>query len=153
MGFMVVNTLTATNFGPTSIRLTTETFSDEPDVVVSPLQIRKATNPLAGAAIGDSAPGIEATGALALVQNTIVKKEFIYEFEVKEFAANSWQSGENFKIEVYMDDGTGVSLLATLYMKQQDLIDDATVEGVLVRVSSGSTDILGDVWSIVITRQ
>ncbi|MEE9324978.1 MAG: hypothetical protein V3U90_05470 [Dehalococcoidia bacterium] len=152
MGFMVVNAITVTNFGPTSIGLTKETFSDEPDVVVTAKLIAKAKGNQTGAPIGDSAPGVEADSTLPLVRNAIANREFLYEFEVKEALANSFQAGENFKIEVYMDDGVSVYLLSTLYMKQ-DTVNDSAVEGVLIRVSSGSTDVLGDVWSIVITRQ
>jgi hypothetical protein len=71
---------------------------------------------------------------------------------LKEAAANSLQAGENFKIEVYRDDGSSTSLVATLYMKQ-DTVDDASVEGVTVQAYTGLTDVLGDVFSIVITRQ
>ena len=66
---------------------------------------------------------------------------------------NSWQSGENFRIEVWMDDGTTNDLIATLYAKQVDLVDDASIEGVKVVASSGSANIVGDVFSIVISRQ
>ncbi|MEE9249379.1 MAG: hypothetical protein V3U79_11900 [Dehalococcoidia bacterium] len=45
------------------------------------------------------------------------------------------------------------SLIATLYTKQVDLVDDGAVEGVTVQAGSGSTTLLGDVFSIVITRQ
>ena len=152
-GFMVANAVTTTNLGTTSISLDRETFSDDPDVFVTAQRIFKAINPQAGPPIGDTQPGIEATTALPLVQNTIVKKEFVFEFELKETAVDSFSAEENFKIEVYMDDGTSTSLIATLYMRQQDLVDDGAVEGVLVRASSGLTDVIGDVFSIVISRQ
>ena len=66
---------------------------------------------------------------------------------------DSWQSGENFKIEVWMDDGTTNDLIATLYTKQVDLVDDASIEGVKVVASSGSSNVVGDLFTIVITRQ
>ncbi len=152
-GFMVANAVTTTNLGTTSISLDRETFSDDPDVFVTAQRIFKAVNPDAGSPIGDTPTGIEATTALPLLRNTIVKKEWVFEFELKEIAVDSFSSGENFKVEVYVDDGASTSLIATLYMKQEDLVDDGAVEGVLVKASSGLTDIVGDVFSILISRQ
>lgn len=152
MGVMVVNAVTSTNLGNGSIKLGKETFSDDADVVVTSKRIFKLSNADAGPASGDSAPGVEATSGLPQVNNALVKNKYAYEFEMKEAALTSWQSGENFKIEVYMDDGTTNSLLATLY-SQQGTVDDGNVEGVTVTVNTGDANIVGDLFSIIITRQ
>ena len=155
-GITMVSTVTSTDIGPTGgggISLARETFSDDADVVVSYKRIFKIGNADAASPVGDTAPGVEATSAIPQINNNLQRNRYAYEFEVKEALADSWQSGENFKIEVWMDDGTTNNLLATLYTKQVDLVDDAIIEGVKVVASSGSINILGDVFSIVISRQ
>ena len=152
MGFMVVNTITSNNLGSNNIKLGKEGFSDDADLVISAKQIYKLTTADAGPAVGDSAPGGESTSALPRINNALVKNKYAYEFEVKEAAVDSLQSGENFKIEVYMDDGTTTSLIATLYMKQ-DTVDDGSVEGVTVTANTGLPNVVGDLFSIIITRQ
>ena len=151
MGFMVVNTITSNNLGSNSIKLGKEGFSDDADLVVSAKQIYKLTSADAGPPVGEGAPGGESTSALPRINNALVKNKWAYEFEVKEAAVDSLQSGENFKIEVYMDDGS-TSPIATLYMKQ-DTVDDGSVEGVTVTANTGSANVVGDLFSIIITRQ
>ncbi|MBI2855767.1 MAG: hypothetical protein HYX93_02850 [Chloroflexi bacterium] len=154
MGVTVAYTVTATNLGPAgggSIKLVNESFSDDADVTVASKRIYKYTSN--ASAVGASAPGMEATSALPQVNNSISRNDFVYKFEVKEAANNSWQSGENFKIEVYMDNGSTNSLIATLYTKQVDLVDDGSVEGVTVVASTGSKNVVGNLFSIIITRQ
>ena len=115
-------------------------------------KLRKVSNAEAGPAVGDSAPGVESSSALPRVNNILKQNKYAYEFEVKEATVNSFQAGENFKIEVYMNDGTTNSLVATLYMKQ-DTVDDTSVEGVTVMADTASNNIVGDLFSIVVTRQ
>ncbi len=150
MSLTVAYTVSSTNLGNRGLTLAYETFSDDADVVVASKRIFKQRSNAAAA--GESAPGVEASSALPQVNNALQKNKWAYEFEVKEAAANSFQSGENFKIEVYMDDGTTNDLLATLYMKQ-DTVDDGNVEGVTVTVNTGEGKVVGDVFSIIITRQ
>ncbi len=153
MGIMVVSAVTSTNLGTESIRLGRETLSDDADVSVASQRIFKVRNPDVAGPAGDTTPGVEAASGLPQINNQLVRNNYAYEFVVQEAALNSYQSGENFKIEVYMDDGTTNSLIATLYMKQVTLIDDGTIEGVTVVVDSGLSSVVGDTFSIVITRQ
>ncbi len=151
MGVVVANTVTSTSLGSGLIKLGNETFSDDTDVAVSPKRIFKLKNADAGPASGDSAPGVAITNALPQVNNTLVRNNYAYEFEVKEASADTLGVGEDLKIEVYMDDGSTTSLLATLYT--QGATGDATVKGVTVTVDTGLTNALGDAFSVVITRQ
>ncbi|MEE9248980.1 MAG: hypothetical protein V3U79_09820 [Dehalococcoidia bacterium] len=153
MGIMVVNAVTSTDLGSQSIRLGRETFSDDTDVSVASQRIFKLKNADVAGPAGDTTPGVEAASGLPQVNNNLTRNDYAYEFVVQEAALDSFQSGENFKIEVYMDDGTTNSLLATLYTKQVDLVDDGTFEGVTVVVNSGLSSVVGDTFSIVITRQ
>ena len=104
------------------------------------------------AAAGTSAPGIESNDILPAVNNALTKNNYAYRFEMKESGATTWQLGENFKIEVYGDDGATITLLATVYT-QQATVDDANVEGVTVTVDLGSSSTIHDAFDIVITRQ
>jgi hypothetical protein len=152
-GFMVVNTLTSISLGTSPIKLGNDNFSDDPDLVVSAKRLFNEISIVT--AEGTGPPGVEAASGLPRVtngQSELLFARYLYEFELKEAAANSLQAGENFKIEIYRDDGSSTSLVATLYMKQ-DTVDDASVEGVTVQAYTGLTDVLGDVFSIVITRQ
>jgi hypothetical protein len=152
-GFMLVNTFTSTSLGISPIKLRNDNFSNDADLGVSAKRLFKEISVVVAA--GTDPPGVEATSGLPRVtngQSELLFARYLYRFEVKEAAANSLQAGENFKIEVYRDDGSSTSLVATLYMKQ-DTVDDASVEGVTVQAYTGLTDVLGDVFSIVITRQ
>ena len=91
------------------------------------------------------------TNALPQVNNTLVRNNYAYEFEVKESSPDTLGVGENLKIEVYMDDGATTSLLATLYT--QGATGDSSVKGVTVTVDPGVSNALGDAFSVVITRQ
>lgn len=152
MSVVVVNTITLSNLGTSTIKVYKDSFSDDPDLVLVSKKLRKVANAEAGPAVGDSAPGVESSSALPRVNNILKQNKYAYEFEVKEATVNSFQAGENFKIEVYMNDGTTNSLVATLYMKQ-DTVDDTSVEGVTVMADTASNNIVGDLFSIVVTRQ
>lgn len=154
-GFMVVSTMTSTNIGPaggSAIRLVNEAFSNDTDVDVSYQRIFKLATADVASPVGDTAPGLEATSAIPQVNNNLVRNKFAYQITVKEAAVNSWQSGENFKIDIWEDNGTTNSLIATLYTKQL-VVDDASIEGVKVVASNGSATVVGNVFKIVITRQ
>jgi hypothetical protein len=154
-GFTVVSTVTSTNIGPAgggAIRLVNETFSNDTDVDVSFQRIFKLATADVASPVGDTAPGLEATSAIPQINNNLVRNKYAYEFTVREAAVASWSSGENFKIDVWMDDGTSNSLIATLYTRQVT-VDNASIEGVKVVANGGLTNALGDVFKIVITRQ
>lgn len=101
-----------------------------------------------GTAAGTSPPGIEATDALPDAQTALVASNYEFRFEMKEVVATSWQSGDNFRIDV---SGNG-TLLGTVYSKQATA-NDSTIEGVTVHIDSGSTDKYLYAWSIEISRQ
>jgi len=154
MSVMMVYAVTTVDLGggsATSISLARETFSDDTDVLVVAKNFYKHTgSPLAAA--GETPTGLESDDTLPVVTNGGTGNKWIYEFEVKEAGATLWQVGENFKIEVYADDGTGMVLFSTTYVKQ-DSINDSLVEGVTVKAHTGQKDILGDTFNIVVTRQ
>ena len=150
---MMVNAVTTINLGSGSIRLGRETFSDDTDVTAVSQRIFKLRNADVAGPAGDSAAGVEAASGLPQVNNNLTRNKYAYEFVVQEAALNSFQSGENFKIEVYMDDGTTNSLISTLYMKQVTLVDDGSIEGVTVVVDTGLSKTVGNTFSLVITRQ
>ena len=55
-------------------------------------------------------------------------------------------------MDVYSDDGLSVTLRGTLYLKQ-DTVDDGNVEGVKVKIDTGYSNQIDDVWSILVTRE
>ena len=152
MGIMVVNAVTTTNLGTESIRLGRETFSDDTDVTVVSQRIFEITTADEALATGDTAPGVEASNLMPQVNTDLEAGNKAYQFEVKEATATSWQVGENFKIKVFIDEGGGPTIIETLYTKQ-DTVNDAAVEGVLVTPDSSNQDVIGQVFSIVITQQ
>ena len=89
---------------------------------------------------------------MATVNNALVKNNYAYEFELKESGVATLQSAENLKIEVFGDDGSTTSLLATLYT-QQGTVDDTNVEGVTVTVDLGSPTVVHDNFDIIVNRQ
>lgn len=117
MGFAVASTVTSTNLGNSNVKLATETFTDDADlsVVAKGIKLIQTTT----AAAGTSAPGVEVASPLGVVNNALTKNNYAYEFEVKESGVATLQSGENLKIEVYGDDGTTTTLLATLYTQSR----------------------------------
>jgi hypothetical protein len=75
---------------------------------------------------------VEVTSALPLINSALVSTNYSYKFVVKETQADSFQVGDNLKIEVRKN----AALIAILYMKQ-DVVDDATIEGITVEVDLG----------------
>lgn len=145
----VVNTVSSTDLGTSIVKLWAEGFSDDPDVVITGKQIVKAgANQTVS---GDTLPGIEAAPSFPQVNNALARKNFVYALDIREALADSWQSGARYRIEVFVDDGTTVSLLATLYIKQ-DTADDGQIEGATVKVDTGSNQVLGDAFTAIVTR-
>lgn len=151
-GIIFAATVTYTDLGVGLIKLEQQQYDDDSYVVieVSAAKIRK--NRKNESAVGDNSPGLEAEASLPKIQTSLVKKNYRYEFKIREASANSWQTGDRFKVDVYSDDGSSVTLRGTLYLKQ-DTVDDGDVEGVKVRIDTGYSNQIDDVWSILITRE
>jgi hypothetical protein len=148
MSFMVAQAVTSTDLGTSTVKLATETFSDDADVTVTAVGVGLVS--ANAAAAGDSAPGVEIVDTLPAVNNALTKNNYFYRFDVQESGVTTLQSAENLKIQVYGDDGSTTTLLATLYT-QQVTVDDGTVEGVQVTVDVGIT--VHDTYDIVVSRQ
>ena len=134
LSITIVSTLTKIDFGTLLINRDNRAFDaitlSEPGVAVS-----NQVTALAGtnaAASGGTSPGVEATAAFPSINTSLVSTNYSYTFVVKETKANSFQAGDNLKIQVFKD----AALITTLYMKQ-DVVDDASVEGVTVEVDMG----------------
>lgn len=148
MSFMAVNTLTSTSQTST-VKLSNETFTSDPDVAITFKGISKAAT--AQAAAGNTAPGVEATSALPVIQTALIKNNYVYSFEFKEAAVTSWPAARQYKVEVYGDDGTTVNLLATLYT-QQATSDAVNIDGVTVKLDTGSSSTANDSYSVIVTK-
>ncbi len=148
MSFMVAQAVTSTNLGTSSVSLATETFTDDADVTVTAVGVGVVGSNTAAA--GDSAPGVEIVDTLPAVNNALTKNNYFYRFDVQESGIDTLGSAENLKIEVYGDDGSTTTLLATLYT-QQVTVDAANAEGVTATVDVGST--VHDSYDIIVSRQ
>ncbi len=149
-GITIATTVTSGDLGTSSVKLTGQTFSDDADVTVTAVGV--IVNGSTGSAAGDSAPGVEVTSSLPAVNNALTKGNYAYKVQVKEASATSFQLGENLKIEVYGDDGSTTSLLATHYT-QQSTVDDANVEGVTVTTDLGSSSTIHSSFDVIVSRQ
>jgi predicted tellurium resistance membrane protein TerC len=87
MSFTVAQTLTTTSQSST-VFLGGESFTADADVSLVWKGLSKAGSNQT--ALGDTAPGIEATTGLAAVRTAIVKNNYVYAFEVKEALVASW---------------------------------------------------------------
>lgn len=148
MSFMGVQTLTSTNTTAT-ITLANETVTADADTAVTYKGLSKVASNAAAA--GTTAPGVEGTTALAAVQTALTKNNYAYSFEFKEAAITSWPATRQYKIEVYGDNGTTVSLLATLYT-QNATADATAIEGVTVKIDTGSASTTYDSYSAIVTK-
>ncbi len=148
-GFTVANTVTSTSLGSGSVKLANEVFTDDGDVAVAAVGVLKVS--ANAAAVGDSPTGVAIALGLPAVNNTLTKNNFAYRFEVKESSADTLIAGEDLKIEVYGDDGSTTTLLATLYT--QGATADTNVKGVTATVDLGSSTIIHNSFDIVVTRQ
>ncbi len=155
MSVVVVNALTATdlgNSGTESIDVAVNTFQDDADVTVTRLGLFKSTTTTA--AVGDSAAGVEATSALPAVNNALTRDNWAYRFTVTESGNTAWQSGEDFRFDVYGSVGSSSETdeLATLYC-QQAVVDDGAIDGVTATIDLGSATIVHDTFDILVRRQ
>ena len=142
----VVDTFSLSEAGSTSFR-GGATFTDDAQVIVTPGGIHKIGQTKTGS--GDTAPGVEPTGALAPVNNALVQNHYAYQFQVKEATVDSWRTGDKLEIKVYGDDAKSTSLLATLYIQQLNA-DATNVEGVIVTVDVGSSTFIPDRFDIIV---
>ena len=148
MSFVAVNTLTSTS-QTSAVTLANETFTADVDSATTFKGLSKATT--AAAAAGATAPGVEATNVLPVVQTALIKNNYVYTVEFKEAGITSWPAGRQYKIEVYGDDGTTVSLLATVYT-QQATADASNIDGVTIKVDTGSASTTYNSYSIIVTK-
>jgi len=155
-GVAIGQALTATdlgNSGTESIRLERETFANGLEDIIDAdnhqlvLQVGDET------ALGDTPPGIEAKRVpYATVRTNLTDGNYTYTFGMHEHTVGSWQSGDDFTIQVYGWDGASSNLLGTLYTKQNAVYPN-DLEGAVVSVDSGSTDQYALTYSIVLSRQ
>lgn len=156
-GYMVVNTVSSTDISPAgggAIKLASQTFSDDTQITVSSNGIKLVPS-TDGTAVGDSAPGVEPTISLPEVTTAVTKNNYAYEFVVKETAAADWAATDgtdDLKIEVYGDDGTTTTLIATFYVDQATA-DIGDVEGVTGTVDLGSSSTIYDTFDVIVTHQ
>ncbi len=127
-----------------------EAFTDDADVIVTSKGIHKISSTIA--ASGNTEPGVETSTTLSAVNNALIRNHFAYRFQVKELAAGSWRGGEKLEIEVYGDDGSSTSLLATLYV-QQSKADHTNIEGVAATIDMGSSNSIPDRFDVIVTRR
>ena len=149
-GITIATTVTSGDLGAASVKLSGQTFSDDADVIVTAKGV--IVNGSNGPAAGASAPGVEVTSSLPAVNNALTRGNYAYKVEIKEANATAFQSGENLKIEVYGDDGSTNSLLATFYT-QQGTVDDSNVEGVTVTTDLGSSSTIHNSFDVIVSRQ
>ena len=150
-GFMVAQAVTSTDLGSSSVKLVTESFTDDTAVIVTALGTGIAGS--TGGAVGGTSPGVEAVGpTLGVVNSALTQGNYAYKIEVKEAAAGSWAASQNYKIEVYETTGSTTTLLATLYT-QQGTADAGSVEGVTATVDVGSATTVPDSFDVIVTRQ
>lgn len=154
-GVTVSGALTATDLagGTESIRLARETFVNGLGDLVDVDNHRLVLQAADENAKGDTAPGVEAASSgYPDVGTALIQDNYSYVFDMHEVAADNWQVGDDFTIQVYGFDGVDSTLLGTLYSKQ-DTAEAGDIEGVMVSIDSGSTDQYAITFNIVISRQ
>ena len=157
-GFMVVNTVTSSSINPaggSGIKLVGQTFADDSDITVTSSGI-KVVPTTDAVAVGTTLGGeVEATSSLPEVTTTVTKNNYAYEFVVKESGVATWaltDGTDDLKIEVYGDNGTTTTLIATFYAKQ-GVLEAGSVEGVTGTVDLGSSSTIYDTFDVVVTHQ
>ena len=148
-GFMVAQAVTTTNLGTTTVSLAAQTFADDTTVTIASLGI-SVIGANDGTPVGDTSPGVSITSALPEVTTAVTKNNYAYVFEVKESGVATLTATEQYKIDLYGDDGTTTTLLATFFM-QQASPEAGAVEGVTATVDVGAT--VHDSYDIVVTLQ
>ena len=147
--FIVVNTVTSSSLGTTSLSLATETFSADANLSITALGVMKVASN--AGAIGNTSPGVDVTSGADTIQNGQTKNNYAYQFTVAEALVGSLTTGDEYKLEVWGDDGTTTSLLATLFF-QQTTEEGAAVEDVTVIVDLASSTTIHDSFDIVATK-
>ena len=156
--YMVVNTVSSTDISPaggSGISLSSQTFTDDTQITVvsNGIKVIPSTD---GTAVGDTPGGeVEATDALPEVTTAVTKGNYAYEFEVKETLVADWAATDgtdDLKIEVYGDDGSTTTLLATFYAKQ-GVLQATLIEGVTGTVDLGSSSSIYDTFDVIVTHQ
>ena len=146
--FMVAQAVATTNLGTSNVKLATEAFTDDTDVSVAALGTGVIQSN--ASALGTSPAGEEITSGLPPVRNAHSRNNYFYKFEVKGTGNTTLGSAENLKIEVYGDDGSTTTLLATLYT-QQVTLEGSAIEGVTATVDVGT--VLHNNYDIIVSRQ
>ena len=147
--FMVAQAVTTDNLGTTTLKLASQTFTSDSAITVvsNGVKVIPSTD---GTPVGSTSPGVTITSSLPEVTTAVTKNNYAYEFVVKE-AGNATLTGtEKYKIEVYGDNGSTNSLLATFYM-QQGSPESGAAEGVTGTVDVGTST--HNSYHIVVTLQ
>lgn len=156
--YMVVNTVSSSDITPAgggAIKLASQTFSDDTQITVvsNGIKIVPSTD---SSPVGDTLGGeVEATSSLPEVTTAVTKGNYAYEFEIKESSAADWaetDGTDDLKVEVYGDNGSTTTLLATFYIKQ-GVLEGGSVEGVTGTVDLGSSSTIYNTFDVVITHQ
>jgi hypothetical protein len=156
--YMVVNTVSSSDITPAgggAIKLASQTFSDDTQITVSSNGIKLVPS-TDGTPVGDTLGGeVEATSSLPEVTTAVTKGNYAYEFEVNESSAADWaetDGTDDLKVEVYGDNGSTTTLLATFYIKQ-GVLEGSSIEGVTGTVDLGSSSTIYNTFDVVITHQ
>ena len=84
------------------------------------------------------------------MNNTITEGNWTYRFTVDEASDNDWVGTREYKVEVYQTVGSDTTLTATLYWENDT--NGVGPEGVVATVDLGSSSIVPDSFSLIITR-
>jgi len=154
VGIATVSTLTAQDLNPLgaaveNLELTSNTFQDDGHVTVVRTGFLKAA--AAVSAAGDSATGLDATAAFATaINNAISEGNWTYRFTIEETTDSDWPSTREYKVEVYQAIGGDTTLNTTLWFKNS--VDGAGPEGVTATIDLGSSTVVPDSFSIIVSR-
>ena len=151
MGIVVVNAVSSTNLGDTNLKLANESFSSDPDVAVLANGVQIGNDDSAVGTTQATATEMESGGAGKYANPFLTKDNYVYSILVQEAANASFQSGEVYKIEIWGGDGTGTTLLATVYC-QQSSVDDGVKEGCEARADQGSASTVLDTFNVIVTQ-
>ena len=149
MRVVVVQSVSSTTLGSGSLKLDTQSYSDDSAVTIAAKGI-KVIGSTDGTPGGTTSPGTAVSSSLPEVTTAVTKNNYAYVFEVKESGDNTLTGSETYKIEVYGDNGITTSLLATFYMNQASA-EALAVEGVTATVDVGSST--DNSYDIVVTKQ
>ena len=148
----IVLILTAAAVGAFTIDSSTQRFAvvQERLTVDRGVVVTLQGNAVAGAnrtGNGATCPGREASPTDPILRNDLFLDNLQYRMRIQEARATSWPPGRIYKVEVF----DGGSLITTRYFKNDDA-DNATIEGVRLRIDLGSPTNTPESYSTVITR-